>query len=91
MARFYLGRKKFDLADKQLDQIDANYLMKDLFYLRALIRFSVGEKDNSVAYLDSAKKLYGTDARMTSLYDRIVGKKLDSTRVKVDSTLQSTP
>ena len=91
MARFYLGLKKYDLADKQIDQINANYLMKDILYLRALIRFSAGQKEKSIALLDSAKKLYGSDARLTSLYDRIVGKKLDSTQVKVDSTAQSTP
>lgn len=91
MARFYLTRKKYDLADQQLDQIKATYLAKEVLYLRALIRFNAGQKDRTIALLDSARKLYGNDARMMSLYDRVNGKKLDSTQVKVDSTRLTTP
>lgn len=92
MAKYFVGRKKFDLAEKQLDQIDkTDFEIRDALYLRILIRMNTGQKAKSIALLDSVRNLYKSDTRFGILYDRLTGKKLDSTQVKVDSTQISTP
>ncbi len=92
MARFYFERKKYELADKQLDAMEGvNFLKRDILYLRAFIRLNVGQRDKSIALLDSARKLYGSDVRINSLYDRILGKRVDSTQVKADSSQINAP
>lgn len=87
VARFYVGRKKFDIADKYLDEVSTTSSeVRDALYLRALIRLNSGQKQRSIALLDSVRHIYAFDARFSNLFDRLVGKKIDSTHAKVDST-----
>jgi tetratricopeptide (TPR) repeat protein len=92
LARFYIDRKQYDSANKQLDIIGPNSVeIKEALYLRALLQMNAGQKSKSIALLDSVRKIYTKDARFNALYDRIVGKKVDSVSVKKDSTQQNTP
>jgi tetratricopeptide (TPR) repeat protein len=92
LARFYIDRKQYELANRQLNFVGANSMdIREALYLRALLQMNAGQKTKSIALLDSVRKIYTNDARFNALYDRIVGKKVDSISMKKDSTQQMTP
>lgn len=92
LARFYIDRKRYDMANMQLDQVGSlTYEFRDALYLRALLQMNAGQKSKSIALLDSVRKIYKSDARFTLLYDRLVGRKIDSSVSVKDSTQQIDP
>ncbi len=92
VARFYLNRKNYDLADLTLAPIVSNAnVARDVQYLKVLVALNRGEKTKSIKLLDSMKKVYASDGRFSLLYDRLVGKKPDSVQTTLDSTQQIVP
>ncbi len=92
LVRFYIDRKRYDLANKQLDQVGTStFEFRDAVYLRALLQLNAGQKSQSISLLDSVRKIYKSDSRFTLLYDRLVGRKIDSSISVKDSTQEMEP
>lgn len=91
-AQFYMNRGQFDLAKDQLIKIPSgSFEIRDALYSRAIIQLNVGQKSASIALLDSARKIYISDGRFTALYDRLVGKRIDSNQISQDTAQQILP
>ena len=92
LAHFYLNRKQFDQVELTLAPLASNpRVIRDVLYLKVLVALNRGEKSKSVALLDSARKVYVGDGRFSLMYDRLVGKKIDSVNNTQDSTQQIVP
>lgn len=91
-AQFYMNRRQYELANAQLLQIPSGaFEYRDALYSRALIQMNIGQKSASIALLDSARKIYISDGRFTALYDRLVGKRIDSNQISQDTAQQILP
>lgn len=89
LGEFYtrLGNNKQALV--YLAQIPTQSgLYRDALFSQALVYLNMGQKSKSIAMLDSGQKQFVSDLRFVQLRDRLLGKRLDSATVLVDSTAQ---
>jgi predicted Zn-dependent protease len=89
VGEFYMRLGNYKQALSYLDQIPRQSgLYQDAMYNRALAYLNSGQKSRTIAILDSGQREFVSDQRFIQMRDRLLGKRLDSTASKVDSTLQ---
>lgn len=89
VGEFYTRLRNYKQALYYLNQIPKQSgLYKDALYNRALTYLNMGQKSRSLAILDSGQREFVSDLRFIQLRDRLLGKRVDSTAIKVDSTVQ---
>ena len=87
LGLFYFNLKKYPQAMMYFNRIpDKSIDGPSAFYYRFLVNLFFGKKSASISVLDSAKRLYPGDSRFRLLYDRLTGKRVDSTEMQADST-----
>lgn len=89
LGQFYVRMGNYKKALVYLNQVprqSGGY--RDALFNQALVYLNMGEKSRSLAVLDSGRLHFKADARFVQLRDRLLGKRLDSTLLSVDSTGQ---
>jgi tetratricopeptide (TPR) repeat protein len=88
-AEFYVRLGNYDQAMLYLAQVPKQAsVYRDVLFNQAIIYLKTGQKSRSMAILDSARIQFKSDRRFIELHDRLLGKRVDSSRILVDSTAQ---
>jgi predicted Zn-dependent protease len=89
LGQFYVrigNNKKALVYLNQVPRQSGGY--RDALFNQALVYLNMGEKSRSLAVLDSGRLLFKADGRFVQMRDRLLGKRIDSTLLSVDSTGQ---
>lgn len=89
IGEFYVRMANYAQALKYLNQVpkqSGDY--REALYNQVLVYINMGQKSRSLSMLDSARKQFVTDSRFILLRDRLMGKRIDSSMVTMDSTTQ---
>lgn len=89
LGQFYVrigNNKKALIYLNQVPRQSGGY--RDALFNQALVYLNMGEKSRSLAVLDSGRLLFKADGRFVQMRDRLLGKRIDSTLLSVDSTGQ---
>lgn len=89
IGQFYVrmgNNKKALVYFSQVPRQSGGY--RDALFNQALAYQNMGEKSRSLAVLDSGRLLFKADTRFVQMRDRLLGRRLDSTLLAVDSTGQ---
>lgn len=89
IGEFYARVGNFQKALAYLNQVPRQSgVYREALYNQVLVYLNMGQKSRSLAILDTARRQFDTDIRFMQLRDRLLGKRLDSTVITVDSTAQ---
>ncbi|WP_395785345.1 hypothetical protein [Aquirufa sp.] len=89
LGQFYVrigNNKKALVYLSQVPRQSGGY--RDALFNQALAYLNMGEKSRSLVVLDSGRLLFKADVRFMQMRDRLLGKRLDSMQLVVDSTAQ---
>jgi tetratricopeptide (TPR) repeat protein len=88
-AEFYVRLGNYDQALLYLAQVPKQAsVYRDVLFNQAIVYLKTGQKSRSMAILDSARMQFKSDRRFIELRDRLLGRRMDSSRILVDSTVQ---
>jgi tetratricopeptide (TPR) repeat protein len=89
IGEYYVRIANYTQALNYLNQVPKQSgVYREALYNQVLVYLNLGQKSRSLSMLDSARMQFVTDARFSLLRDRLIGKRIDSTVVKLDSTTQ---
>ena len=92
LGNFYFKNRDYYKAIAFYDKVpNHNSFSSEAMFTKSICWLYLGERLKSIELLDSAQRIYPTDARFKSLRYRLMNRNTDSTRTQSDSLYSETP